>query len=404
PALFTRMSSLPYAASVASISRAHSSSLVTSICTKRASPPDLRMSAATLSPMSARISATTTLAPSLANSRASASPMPCPPPVTIATLSLRRISFLPCVGRMLIRLWRVRHPTCRLDKAGNIRDTDAGADIGEHEWPRAAHSARVSIHHLETGSDEGRKVDLVDDQEVAARDPRATLARDLVARRDVDHVDGQVRQFRAERRREVVAAALDQDEVERGKSCAQLRHARQIDAGILADRGVRAAAGLDAHDALRRQRTGAGQELGVLLGIDIVGNGRDFVAAAQMPAQRIHQRGLAGAHGSADADAQRAVRRACHERNSLVYWVSWRSEAMSARKAQPPMSSRVAARVSAATRRTAGSSAASTATPTLCPSGTSRTAAEIRLDVKACRYATVASSSAIACEPASAPT
>ena len=52
----------------------------------------------------------------------------------------------------------------------------------------------------------------------------------------------------------------------------------EIDRGILADRGVRASAGLDAEDALRRQRAGADQELGVLAGVDVVGDGRDVVA------------------------------------------------------------------------------------------------------------------------------
>ena len=36
--------------------------------------------------------------------------------------------------------------------------------------------------------------------------------------------------------------------------------------------------------------------------------------------------------------------RSAHERNSLVYWVSWRSDARSERKAAPPRSSRVASR------------------------------------------------------------
>src|SRR5258708_37356519 len=56
-----------------------------------ASPPPTRMSAATASACSPNTSATTTLAPSWAKRRASASPMPCAAPVTIATLSSRRM-------------------------------------------------------------------------------------------------------------------------------------------------------------------------------------------------------------------------------------------------------------------------------------------------------------------------
>ena len=51
-----------------------------------------------------------------------------------------------------------------------------------------------------------------------------------------------------------------------------------------------------------------------------------------MLAQRIHQRGLAGADRAADADAQGTVCGFAHERNSLVYWVSCNMLARSARK------------------------------------------------------------------------
>src|ERR1700722_16952823 len=49
-----------------------------------------------------------------------------------------------------------------------------------------------------------------------------------------------------------------------------------------------------------------------------------------------------------------------HDRNSLVYWVSWRRPARSARKVALPRSSRVAASARCADAATTGSSAAST--------------------------------------------
>ena len=54
---------------------------------------------------------------------------------------------------------------------------------------------------------------------------------------------------------------------------------REVDRGVLADRGVRAAAGLDAGDALGRERAGAHQIFGVPLGVDVVGDGGDLVAS-----------------------------------------------------------------------------------------------------------------------------
>ena len=77
---------------------------------------------------------------------------------------------------------------------------------------------------------------------------------------------------------------------------------------------MRAAAGLDPDDALRRQRLGARQELRVLLGVDVVGDDGDLVAVAHMLAQAVDERGLARADRAADADAQRAVECFVHER------------------------------------------------------------------------------------------
>src|SRR4051794_23634788 len=125
------------------------------------------------------------------------------------------------------------------------------------------------------------EVDLVDDQQVAAGDPGAALPGDLVPGGDVDHVNREVGQFGAEGGGEVVAPALDQDQVQIREAPSHLRDAGEIDAGVLADRGVRTAAGLDPHDPLGRQAAGAGQELRVLLGIDVVGDRGDLIAARE---------------------------------------------------------------------------------------------------------------------------
>ncbi len=120
---------------------------------------------------------------------------------------------------------------------------------------------------------------------------------------------------------------------------------------------MRAAAGLHAEDAIGRERAGAGEKLGVFLGVDVVGDRGDVVAVAQPLAERIHERGLAGADRPADADSQRSVGRR-HERNNLVYWVSCFIEAMSARSAAPPRSSGEAVAVAEMTASIAGPSPA----------------------------------------------
>src|SRR5207245_11665208 len=70
----------------------------------------------------------------------------------------------------------------------------------------------------------GREVDLVDDEQVRARDARSTLARDLLALGDVDHVDRRVHQLRAERRGQIIAAALDEEQIQSGKALEQAVH------------------------------------------------------------------------------------------------------------------------------------------------------------------------------------
>ena len=146
--------------------------------------------------------------------------------------------------------------------------------------------------------------------------PGSALARNLVARGDVDHIEADVRQLGAEGRGKVIAAGFDDDQIEIGKFPSHLRDGRQIDGGVLANRGMGAAARLHA-GAVRGQRAGAGEELGVLAGIDVVGDHRDLVIAAHPLAQCVSERGLAGADRPTDADAQRPVGRFHHDRNNL---------------------------------------------------------------------------------------
>ncbi len=165
--------------------------------------------------------------------------------------------------------------------------------------------ARVARHHLEIGADERRQVGLVDDQQVRLRDARPALARDLVAAGHVDDVDGEVGELAAELRGQVVAAALDEQQL-RPEPHHQLPQRIQVLAHIVADGGVRAAAGLHGGDALGRKRAVAHQELAVLLREDVVGHDREAVVVAQQPAERQQQRRLAAADRAADADRERA--------------------------------------------------------------------------------------------------
>src|SRR5215204_566017 len=213
-------------------------------------------------------------------------------------------------------------PARLLDEARHGLDALPGAQIREHEWARAPHPPRVLLHDGEARADMRREVDLVDDEKVGAGDPGTALARDLLAAGDVDDVDRQVGELWREGRGEVVAAGLDENEIELRETPRHRVDRREVDRAVLADGGVRAAAGLDAHDALLGQGTGDGQDARILLGVDVVGDGAKVVAPAKALAQRLHERRLARADRTADADAQRTVRGGAHDRNSRVYWVS----------------------------------------------------------------------------------
>ena len=85
-ALLTRMSTLPKRSTAALTALCQLDSSVTSRVTNRASPPDSPISETTFMPSSSSRSPITTFAPSRANMRASAAPMPREPPLIIATL------------------------------------------------------------------------------------------------------------------------------------------------------------------------------------------------------------------------------------------------------------------------------------------------------------------------------
>ena len=90
PALFTRMSSGPKAASVARTALSQSAGCDTSHATASARPSSAAISADTASAFGWRRSATATAAPSRAKASAVARPMPEPAPVTITTFPRKR--------------------------------------------------------------------------------------------------------------------------------------------------------------------------------------------------------------------------------------------------------------------------------------------------------------------------
>src|SRR5581483_7734270 len=108
--------------------------------------------------------------------------------------------------------------------------------------------------------------------------------------------------FRAESGREVVAAALDKEQLHVRVAPYQVVDGFLIVRGVLTDGRMRTAAGLHAEDAVLRQHAALGEKLRVLFGKDVVRHDGEAIAVAQPHAERLDQRGLAGPHRPADAD------------------------------------------------------------------------------------------------------
>ena len=215
-----------------------------------------------------------------------------------------------------------RQPPLLLDKGNDRIDTIAALDVGEEKRPLAAHFFGVPVHHIKAGANQRSEIDLVDDQEIGAGDARPALSRNFVACRHVDHVDHQIGQFRRKGGGQIVAAGFDDHQIKAREGFIHVGDGGEVDRGVLADGSMRAATGLDPDDALGRQGAGTGQELGILAGVDVIGDDGNGVTVAHGLAERVGERGLAGADRPADADPQRAMGGCVHERNNLVCWVS----------------------------------------------------------------------------------
>ena len=119
------------------------------------------------------------------------------------------------------------------------------------DGPACRGPAGVGDHPRGVDADVRRQVGLVDDQEVGPLDAGAALAGDVTAAGDVEHEDLGVDERGREGRGEVVAARLDEHQVERREALLELLDGQQVGGDVVADGGVRAGAGLDCADPVR---------------------------------------------------------------------------------------------------------------------------------------------------------
>src|SRR5207247_9023068 len=109
------------------------------------------------------------------------------------------------------------------------------------------------------------------DEQIRLRDSGSALAWNLVAAGYVDDVNRVVDELAAELRGQVVAAALDKQQIGM-KRVAQLLERHQVVADVLSNRGVRAAARFDGPDSFGGQPAVPHQALGSPARHDAVGD------------------------------------------------------------------------------------------------------------------------------------
>ena len=170
------------------------------------------------------------------------------------------------------------------------------------------HPPSIPLHNLHIRPHRLRQINLVHNQQVTPRDPRPPLPRHLIPTRHVNDIDDEIRQLPTVIRRQIVAPALNQQQI-RGEPAVQGLQRVQVRADVFAHGGVGAAAGLDGLDARGREGGVPGEELGVLAREDVVGDGGDAVGVAQGEAEGEHEGGFAGADGAFAGEGVHVSRR-----------------------------------------------------------------------------------------------
>lgn len=187
------------------------------------------------------------------------------------------------------------------------------------------HPPSIPLHNLHIRPHRLRQINLVHNQQVTPRDPRPPLPRHLIPPRHVNDIDDEIRQLPAVIRRQIVAPALNQQQI-RGEPAVQGLQRVQVRADVFAHGGVGAAAGLDGLDARGREGGVPGEELGVLAREDVVGDGGDAVGVAQGEAEGEHERGFAGSDGAFAGEGVHVSRRGFFLSNScsVRWWLQGR--------------------------------------------------------------------------------
>src|ERR1700746_2241976 len=144
------------------------------------------------------------------------------------------------MGNALMRSVRIDDRMARLDgplhlvfDPGHDRVQAEGiAQICEYKWQVASHFPRVALHDFERGTHVRSKINFIYYKQVRASDSGTALARNLIALGDVDDVDPDVDELGAERGCKIIAAALDEDQLEARKRALEIGNRLQVHRSI----------------------------------------------------------------------------------------------------------------------------------------------------------------------------
>ena len=207
------------------------------------------------------------------------------------------------------------------DVRNDFGEADVVFDLGEDVGAGAAHFFRVAFHDGEVCADGGGEVGFVDDEEVGLGDAGAAFARDFIAAGDVDDLDGVVGKFAAEAGGEIVTAGFEQEDVG-AEFLMEIFEGEKIGGDVFADGGVRAATGFDGADAFGGEGFVADEKFAVFFGENVVRDGGDAEAVAEMAAELEHEGGFAAADGAAHADGEGALGEVAVEREIAIVEVT----------------------------------------------------------------------------------
>ncbi len=176
-------------------------------------------------------------------------------------------------------------PTALPDEVGDDIESDAGAHVRKDIGSDASHPLRVGLHHAQVRAHERRKIDLVDDQQIRARDARPALARDFspAPRRYIDRDVGEFRVLN-------VAARLSPPDSMRMRSSDGKRARICATAWRLMEQSSRMAVCGHPPVSTPMMRSSGQcarhcQQTRIFLGVDVVGDGADVIDIAKALAE-----------------------------------------------------------------------------------------------------------------------